>query len=68
MYLQSCVFTCDCADEWKGTLVNTVRNEKVLRKVDEFGEILKVIRTRKRNWLAHWMGREFMLIERGRKR
>lgn len=41
---------------------DNVRNE-VVRRVGEEIEILKVIRKRKRNWLGHWMRKDFLLMD-----
>ncbi|KAJ4445068.1 hypothetical protein ANN_06867 [Periplaneta americana] len=38
-----------------------VRNEAVLERVDEERIMLKLIRKRKRNWLGHWLRRNYLL-------
>ncbi|KAJ4436368.1 hypothetical protein ANN_19000 [Periplaneta americana] len=38
-----------------------VRNEAVLERVDKERIMLKLMRTRKRNWLSHWMRRNCLL-------
>ncbi|KAJ4431094.1 hypothetical protein ANN_19689 [Periplaneta americana] len=38
-----------------------IRNEAVLERVDVEGIMLKLIRKRKRNWLGHWLRRNYLL-------
>ncbi|KAJ4438241.1 hypothetical protein ANN_14180 [Periplaneta americana] len=38
-----------------------IRNETVLERVDEERIMLKLIRKRKRNWLGHWLRRNYLL-------
>ncbi|KAJ4450199.1 hypothetical protein ANN_01606 [Periplaneta americana] len=38
-----------------------IRNEAVLERVGEERMMLKLIKTRKRNWLGHWLRRNYLL-------